>query len=159
MENSHKFIKLLLAIVAVLILAFVLYKFVGNNRQSSELKTPETAVVKKMDVDFSKLPEKFPTNIPIESGAKITQNYNATTPEGEFQATRSFVTTKTLAENIKIYSNILDKDGWKSKVVVDDPNFKMISGSKDKKQITISVDDNKTTNIKTVTISYIETLK
>ena len=109
MENSHKFIKLLLAIVAVLILAFVLYKFVGNNRQSSELKTPETAVVKKMDVDFSKLPEKFPTNIPIESGAKITQNYNATTPEGEFQATRSFVTTKTLAENIKIYSNILDE--------------------------------------------------
>ncbi len=159
MENSHKFIKLLLAVVAVLILAFVLYKFIGDRQKFVELKTPETAVVKKMDVDYSKSPEKFPTNIPIESGAKITQNYNATTPEGEFQATRSFITTKSLDENVKIYSNILNKDGWKSSVVVDNSNFKMISGSKDKKQITISVDDNKTTNIKTVTISYIETLK
>lgn len=159
MDNSHKLTKLLLVIVAVLILAFVLYKFIGSKQESVKLQTPEKAIVEKTDVDFSKSPEKFPANIPIEAGAKLTQNYNATTPEGEFQATRSFITTKSLDENVKIYSNILEKDGWKSSVVVDNSNFKMISGTKDKKQITISVDDNNTKNIKTVTISYIETLK
>lgn len=156
MENSHKLIKLLLILVAVLILAFVVFKFFISKPDSIIVQEPVKAIVNKANIDFSKLPDRFPTDIPIESGAKITQNYNARTPEGKFQATRTFVTEKSLTENIEFYTDFLNKDGWKTNLSVDQVNFKMISGSKEREKINISADENKISKIKTITISYTE---
>ena len=156
--TNNQLLKILVVVAVLFLLLYVAIQI--NTFKNDKLATqPLPAQVQKTNVDFDKVPEKFPTNIPIESGARLTQNYNAVTPEGAFQATRTFVTEKSLTENIDFYTDFLSKDGWKTNLSADQANFKMISGAKDGKKINISADENKISKIKTVTISYTETGK
>lgn len=126
-----------------------------NNQTNSQQSENKKAIVKK-DLAPEVAPERFPSNIPIENGAKITQNYNATAPDGRFQATRAFETTLTLAQNLALYKDFLVKDGWKIETSLDMENYKMILGSKANAQLQISIDNNATIGMKTVNISYTE---
>lgn len=110
--------------------------------------------IEKTIVDSAELPELFPKDIPIEKDAKITQNYNATSPDGRFQATRAFETKKTLDENLKIYQDYFKKNKWEVQSTLDtDANYKMIFAVKLPYQVQISMNKNTTTGVKTVDIS------
>lgn len=130
-----------------------------KNKSSNQLSLDQIqriSQVKKTNIDFSKFPEKFPNNIPVEEGVEITQNYNAATPDGRLQATRSFITKKSLVENIGLYTNFLEKDGWKTTVSKNDPTFMKVTGSKVDQKLIIAVDENQASKKKTVTITYME---
>ena len=154
--DQNQLFKLLVVVAALLALLFVAYKLSLNSKKDQVAEESQPAQVEKTNVDFSKVPEKFPTNIPIEPGAKLTQNYNATTPDGQFQATRTFETQEALATNLKLYTEFLTDDGWEIKATTDDPTFKMVLGTKGKQSLQVSIDENKVTKIKTVSISYTE---
>ncbi len=159
---SDQFKKIFFGFIAVILLIVVislLMMFVVKKKQPTtvQTQTSQNNLVKKQDVDVNKNPEKFPADIPIESGAKITQNYNATAQDGRFQATRVFETKKTLDENLTIYKNYLSKAGYKVQSTVDQNNYKMIFGTKDEASLQISIDNNTAFNIKTVSINYTET--
>lgn len=160
MINIRKvLIGILLVIFGAAVSAGTLY-FIKNKRPSNlsaENQEPPEAVVGKTNVDFSKLPERFPTNIPMESGAKLTQNYNATTPTGQFQATRTFETKQTLVANQTLYTDFLKKDGWAIKGTTDNPTYKMVMGVKGKQALLIAINEYQVTKIKTVSISFSET--
>ncbi len=96
----------------------------------------------------------FPEDVPIENGAKITQNYNATSPDGRFQATRTFETTKTLDENFKIYLGYFEKNNWEINASLDQENYKMIYAYKDRGFMQISMSSNAVSGIKVVDISF-----
>ncbi len=113
-------------------------------------------LTKKTEVDSSEAPEKFPSDIPIEAGARITQNYNATTADGRFQATREFESTKTLAENLTLYRNYMTSEGWEVRSTVDQENYKMLFGVKDNTNLQISMDFNSELETRRVTIFFTE---
>ncbi|HEX3099864.1 MAG TPA: hypothetical protein VHQ41_02735 [Patescibacteria group bacterium] len=112
--------------------------------------------VQQKDLPVNQVPEKFPTDVPIETGATITQNYNATADDGRFQATRAFETNKSLAENLTLYTNYLKAGGWTLNPVIDQDMFKLISGSKGNQQIQFAMTENNVSHKKTVTISLTE---
>lgn len=110
-------------------------------------------VAQKTEVPVDKTPDKFPTGIPIEAGADITQNYNATATDGRFQATRAFITKKTLAENLTIYKDWMNANGWTIGSSIDQPTYKMVAGTKGKQELQASISENSATKDKTVTLS------
>lgn len=143
-------------LVLALIVAAVLYFNMQNNKKDVAMNTnvPEkTKEIVKTDVETNKSPEKFPTDIPIESGATITQNYNATAPDGRFQATRAFTSKKTLGENYALYKEWMNSNGWTIASSVDQPTYKMVSGTKGKQTLQASISENSSTKEVTVTLS------
>ncbi len=151
--------KLLVLIVALLALLFVAYKLSEKSKHDEVAREPQLPQVEKTNVDFSELPEKFPTDIPMEAGVRITQNYNSLTPEGQFQATRVFETSKSLDATIKVYTDFLNNNDWKITATLDQPNLKMVMGSKDGASIQVTVNQNTINDTKTVSISYMESLR
>lgn len=137
-----------------------LTKPANNTSDTSAVNQAEQPEVKKQivkkDLAPEVAPERFPANIPIENGAKITQNYNATAPDGRFQATRAFETSLTLAQNLTLYKDFLLKDGWKIETNLDMENYKMVLGTKGNAQLQVSIDNNAAIGMKTVNISYTE---
>ena len=113
-------------------------------------------VVNKTEISKTRFPDKFPTNIPIEANALITENYYATSQEGYYQATRSFESTQSLAVNLVTYTKFLQDDGWSVKSTLDKPTYKSVSGSKGLHKLQISISENKIASTNTVSISLTE---
>lgn len=148
--------KSVIIIVLAILIALGLFFFLNQRNKQSKQVENETGKVVKTNVDFDKAPKGFPEGVPIEAGAKLTQNYNATSPDGRFQATRVFETAKTLDENLAIYSDYLKKQGWVVGSTLNDPTYKVISGTKGLQNMQIVIDENKVNKIKTVSITYSE---
>jgi hypothetical protein len=68
--------------------------------------------VPQTTINNSQLPPGFPSDIPLEAGATITQNYTATNFSGMFQSSRDFISAKSMAENFALYQAALKKSGW-----------------------------------------------
>lgn len=91
-------------------------------------------------VDSSKLPTMFPADIPLEEGAEVDQNYNATSDDGGTQATRSFVTQKSFDENITIYKEYMQKNGWDIQISkAPDETSRVLVGMKGLSQLQVSM--------------------
>jgi hypothetical protein len=74
-------------------------------------------------------------------------------PEG---STRQFISKKTLAENYKIYTAYLKKEGWKIEAALDQETVKSIFATKgERTSITITMNQNATTAESTVDISFV----
>lgn len=157
-----KILYILLVLILLGALGFVSYKYyllqkVVSPKTSEQQKSGPPEQVKeitKKDIDASKAPDRFPVDVPIEAGAKITQNYNAQAPDGRYQATRVFETNKTLDENFKIYQDYLKQKDWEIKSTENKENYKMLFGSKTGQQLQISIDYNKDFKISTVSLTY-----
>src|SRR5688572_25742188 len=137
-------------IVGLLAIAKVL---VIQQYRSTPTAKPAEVRIDKKDLDASQLPEKFPADLPLEAGAKVTQNYNITTDDGRFQATRTFETSKTLEENVKIYTDYFNKNGWQAGTAIDNKDSKVLSATKGGSSLQIAISQNPVTQIKTVNIS------
>ncbi len=161
----------LFAVLGVLVIAAVAIGFIVFRHAPAPVtklpenvapvqKQPEKLVVplevKTQEVPVTKAPQSFPSAIPIEQGAKITQNYNATAPNGMFQATRVFETGKSLDENFTLYNAFLKSDGWTLTNTVDQPTAKLLSAKKDQAQLQISMTENSVTKVREIDISYSE---
>lgn len=153
MNNNKKWAAIALLVVVAAGAWFLLVKLEKKNA-ANKAKPAPLVKAQKMDVDFSKTPQKFPADIPLEKNANITQNYNATTPEGVFQATRVFETSKSLADNMTLYTDFLNKNGWKISSTIDKPSLKSIIGKKGSETLLINITDNAVNHKKTVSITY-----
>ena len=116
MKSLKPFLFILLAAVLLGGGGIALYYY--NTSQSPQVappvttEKPEKTEVAKKEVPDTQLPEGFPINLPIESGAQITQNFTVTTPDGRTQSTRGYVSTKSLADSYKTFTDYLKKEGW-----------------------------------------------
>ena len=154
---------LIVAIVVVVVALYAVYVIKTGNwligwqrdgSPSSQQQATESPVISQ--VDTSKLPDSFPTDIPLESGAKVEQNYNASV-SGKIQATRIFVSAKSLSENFTLYKTWLTKNGWKIDATLDQPSLKVLVASKGSEMINITINANQQTKENTVNISYTTT--
>lgn len=159
-EESIK--KSLVLIIMILALAIGLTMIVSMVMQTnmSDTASPQSdtnqSKVTKADIPQDKLPNKFPEDMPIESGAVITQNFSAFGEDGSYQATRAFETTKSLAENMTIFRQYMTKNGWEIKSSVDNPTLKSVVAAKGTQRLSVSASDNPATKVKTVTITVTE---
>jgi hypothetical protein len=92
---------------ALIAAGFYFYNLKKHPRQQQQ----QFSVDKKV-LAASQLPKGFPSNLPVEAGSTILQNYEATANDGRLQSTRVMTTKKTLAQAVKIYSDFYSKLGW-----------------------------------------------
>lgn len=153
-ETIKKMLVGLIIIIAVAIgITLIVAMFSKDKTVQPVEEKVESPIESKTEVPQDKLPEKFPVDVPVEAGAEISQNYNAAATDGSIQATREFVTKKSLADNLVIYEKYLKDNGWKVSAKVDTDTYKMVAGSKDKQELQVSIGENSATKVKTVTIS------
>lgn len=89
-------------------------------------------------LDPNQIPEGFPVSFPIEAGAEILQSYNSET-ENQTQATRKFVSKKTLKENFDFYKKYITDNDWTIVSESDDVLVKYLSSRKDSTSLSISM--------------------
>lgn len=151
-------VALIIIFVAVVggIAVYSAFKKPHNTQTPTTTDNSKKDDIGKKEVAVTQMPAKFPTDMPMEAGASITQNYNAYPKDGSVQATRVFVTSKSLAENYSIYQSYLKNNGWDIKSSIDQDNYKMLYGVKGAGNLNISIDSNTDTKMKTVSITYTE---
>jgi len=163
MKTKAKYITALIVVVALVLVlaAFMVRYFMGQHRQQPvsqpqvfNPKPGQSLPVVKNDVPKNVAPQGFPADIPIESGATITQNYNATAPNGMFQATREFQTKQSLGQNFALYSNYFASSGWKITNSLNLANVKILNAKKGNANLQITIFQNTTTKQNSISISY-----
>ncbi len=150
-----KQLTLIVLLATIVVIGGLVYLKILPNSLKTQV-TSKPIVVEKIYVDFDKSPHKFPLNIPIELGAKVTENYNSTNSDNTLQATRTFKTNQSLSANLAVYTKFLTQDGWDIKGTTDEESYKMVAGIKGKQTLLVSMDNNETDNVKTVSITYSE---
>lgn len=155
----------IIVIVIIVVLALVAWAWYSHNpvkkaaapatTQQQTTASTTGPVVQTTQVPDSQLPTGFPSDIPLEAGAQITQNYTAQASTGLSQATRVWVTAKTLDQEFQVYQTFFGdaKNGWTIQNTVNQTNLKAISAGKGKVQVMVNINQNTVTGQKTVNIS------
>jgi hypothetical protein len=91
----------------------------------------DSLLVKTQEVSPAELPSLFPEGFPLENGATVLQNYEATTPDGRQQATRAFVSNRTLEANAQTYRDYLEVDHWVVQAEKNDATYRAIMAEKE----------------------------
>jgi Tfp pilus assembly protein PilV len=155
--SKKNIILIALVVVLVIVLGITAYLNKRNNQAASTAQQQTKAELVKKDISPEQLPDKFPTDIPIEKNAPIVQNFNATN-DSLFQATRAFISKESVDKNIALYKQYLEKNGYTITPLEHD-NFKSLMGKRDGNTLQVSVDYNQLAKFVTVTINYTEKLK
>jgi len=154
--------KILLAIIVVLILMLIYWVVAVklkknpeqqpavNQTQSEEKSTDPVFEYTQSD----KLPAGFPSFIPIEKDAKITQNLSAVTPEGKNIAVREFVSAISMQKNYELYKKFLTDNGYLLENEISETEQKIVSGTKDGYRIRVRT--YKTAEETLVTVNYVQ---
>jgi len=125
-----------------------------TGQQSQGTTTQPVANVDVNPVESKTLPANLPTDLPWESGAEILQNFEATNKDtGQYQATRVYVSKKTLDQNMTIYKDYLTSHGWVIAGVIDQKEIKSLFATKDKEHLDIVLSHNGD-GVDTVNVSY-----
>ena len=149
-----------IAVIAALIVALTATKRPGQKTANSNANLPPAPQVKKEVVANNQLPDLFPADFPMEANAKIVQNFNGTDSSGKFlQATRTFVTAKTLDQNFTIYQSYFQKNGWTITTSSNLPMLKSLTATKGKVQISVTMSENSLSHVKTVDITATQLAK
>ncbi len=137
----------LVGFLVVVVVAIVVAKMTmpKNNKpvvkeQKEEKKNDTKPAVSITEIPKDKIPDKMPANLPIESDAKITQNYSAVQGQS-FQYTRAYETKKSIVDVRKAYQDYFSKNGWKVVASLDDAGLKVFTAVKDDLQMQVSMSD------------------
>ncbi len=149
--------KLLLPIVGIAVLVIAYYA-VNNWQKQTAVESDqggEEFKVAKKEVSADEAPAGFPQGVPIEAGATIIQNYEAEVSDGRHQATRAFVSGKTVAQNYQVYLDFLTSDGWEIKNKSGTETVASLYAVKSDSELTVSITKNAVTGVVTVDLSVL----
>jgi hypothetical protein len=116
------------AAVLIMIIASLVVK--PENQVVSNQQPAGSQQFERTDLPSEQLPAQFPTTLPIEASAKVVDNFNSTANDGTFQATRSYTSVRTPAENFKTFADFFKQDGWTTLVTSDTAAMKSLSVQK-----------------------------
>ena len=148
---SLRYLKVGIFVFAVMvtgvILIFTYFRFLDQSGADqivtqSKKDIPVNDVSKKNDgnrIDFgAKVPEDFPTNIPLESGVMMTQSYRLDYP-GQKQLTVTFLSQETVKKNFGLYAKFLQKDQWAISNAHESKILSFLYATKDTNEMNITV--------------------
>ncbi|MEZ4180345.1 MAG: hypothetical protein R3B41_02425 [Candidatus Doudnabacteria bacterium] len=156
--------KIIILSVAVLVLVGVAYWMFGKQSSTSNVSndakeqntSQDDSPVKTVEVDKNEFPDKYPQDIPVEPDYVVIQNYNATTDDGRFQATRVYRINQSLTQAYATYQTYLRENRWDIASTVNSDTYKMLFATNAKGQLQIEMDQNVQSNERTVSVSYTE---
>lgn len=157
-ETGNTSKNILLAVVGVIVLLVIILFLSGSGPKTGQKPNPykqEPQKVTRQEVPKEQAPSGFPADIPIETGAKITQNFLAKVSDGRTQATRVFESKKTVKQNYDLYASFLTKNTWKTDGSSETPNLSSLLATKGGSQLTINIAKNTISGIVTVELNYI----
>lgn len=133
----------------------LLQSFFAIKPESNSEPSPIQPVIQR--IAFDQLPEGFPKDIPLEKGAEILQNYsfyNSDVPSKK-QATREFISSNNLNQNLKIYQQYLQKNDWSIYRILQTAEIDGLFARKKGREISIILRPDKTTGKVIVNISLV----
>lgn len=150
--------------IIIVILAIIGFSFWSWQKSHSKKQSQVTQTTKQPEavdntevtkVDNTELPNRFPADFPMDKGAQVLVNQNSE-KDGAYQASRSFVTSKTLTNAYTLYNNYLKKNGWTIVIGNSKDVSKFIYATKDPNtSITINLDKNNIINQNTVNVTFV----
>lgn len=153
----------LIGFLVLLVIIVVAVKFTMKDRQQSNGQNNEQmsgdngpVEVEKKDVAEQTIPSGIPGNLPKEDGAKVLQNYTATTQAGVKASTRQIESKKSVDENARIYTDFFKNNGWKITNESGIQDTKAITATKDKDQLQVTINKNSITSVVTVDVTWTE---
>lgn len=136
LKNPKRLISLIIVLAVLVILAFV------YGQVKRETSVPEgRPVVERQALPVNQLPNEFPKDFPLESGAQVVQNDNEIV-NGKRQGHRQFASSKTLEENYQLYKDYLQKTAWTIIRDVNGPAYKSLIGRQANQVLSVSIDQN-----------------
>ncbi len=138
-----------LSLVTAVLLVFLFF----YNRSTSDKST--TNVVTTPLISTST--EGFPSDFPFEKGSKVFDSYQAEN-KSEFtnQTTRTYETNKSLAENYEIFNKYFKDNNWVVESNQSGSSYRTIIARNKDLVVQVSITENKTTKIKTVSASVLK---
>lgn len=144
-----------LAVVAALVILGILW--LARTQLNVSRPTPSTTPVNKIEnFEADKKPAQFPAEVPVESGARIVSNYNATSPGGRLQATQAFESSRSVAANFKLYNDYLTQNNWK--ILSEDSSkadLQFLIAQNDKGILNVSIHKGSTATTSIVDLSFL----
>lgn len=108
--SKEQVLRVTIPVFAVLILligAFFIFRYQRHNSQPVEQFS-----VNKTELSSTQTPSAIPTNLPVEAGSKVLQNYEAKTTDGRIQSTKKLTSKKDPKTALEFYSDFFKKQGW-----------------------------------------------
>lgn len=129
----------LLSLVVLVGLGYLAYTYIANKRVrpldgSGVLVSPEGKINLGPTLDSAVLP----TSIPVPADAYVNQYFDIATKDGQVQGTRSYQSSRTVAEEVEAYEKFLAINQWK---VVDrklDTQYASILATRENQQLLAS---------------------
>lgn len=158
-SSDHTFY-LLVLVAAIFSLIFVAYMLRGHNiffgSRSANIPK-QTSLDQKIVVPENTVPEGIPADIPMPTNAVVIDNFTKNNSDGSRNSQRSFETSLSIEESIRIYSNYMRSNGWGMvKQPISQSGISIIAGAKDNQNLTIMISENKTNSTKVVVIDLFE---
>lgn len=106
----------------IIIIAVILIGVLVFLALSKPFQPRNQPINKIVNVDPKKLPSQFP-GIPVDLGASVVNNYNAISPDGRMQSTRTIQSPASVFSNFVYYRNylIVPGSGWTFLSEVNNP--------------------------------------
>lgn len=132
-------VKPLLALVAVLVLAFVaLYAFFPKFRASLPF-SKQVAEPTQVVVPTAELPKNFPANLPLVKASVVLHNFETTNDKGATQSVRKWQSVETPDHVKATYSEFFAKNGWEVVTQVDQPTLHILAARHNKQFMSVSI--------------------
>jgi uncharacterized repeat protein (TIGR01451 family) len=108
----------------------------------------------KLDLPTARIPDRLPSDMPLEeAGNTVTQNYIGGSNRGQYQATRQFVTTRTLDAAIALYNDYFTSHGWPIVATSSLGNLRASAALKDGVLIQATISGNSLSSVRTIDLS------
>ncbi len=161
--TAHKREWIILSLLAVSVLVFATVLITSRQRaldpgaqQGIALDPSPTNTPEKTEFGSVVAPD-FPTDIPLEAGAQISQSYSVNYAEQK-QLTLVFLSTKTIQENYTLYAEFLKQQNWNVSNQYESETLSSLYGTKDQYSIniTMSADTSASSTQSQVSISVLK---
>lgn len=146
-SNLQKRTKVILIILAVCVVAVSVWigLIVAKKKPTTSTTTPTPRPVYKpqknvdiKQIDTNQFPKDLSQDLPIESGAQVVKNYEATSGV-DGQSTRTYVSSMSMEEIEKTYSDYFKVNNWTLYPTFKAKNNWGISAKKDTNLINVAL--------------------
>lgn len=160
MEMSSSIKKAVLIVLGIVLLSALGAVVASQFRKSDTAQVEDKKLeVNKTEVPASQLPGNLPQDLPYEKDAKVIQNFSAVAEDGAKQYTRSYETKRSAAENIKVFTDYLTKNGWTITATIQNGEYNVVAARKEKMAFQMDINTDSETKALKVTISMTEFVK
>jgi hypothetical protein len=118
-SNRKKVFAIILPIAVGLVVFGGLIFYYLNSKNAEIPKEPQAVSLAQSlkpgeikILNNTEIPEQFPNEFIVEPDAKILQNYNSMSSDGNLLAAREYVSEQTVDKNASLFLEMLNKGGW-----------------------------------------------